>query len=196
MVQFIVKWTFDLKTNSGIPIYDGNISISVYYKNNNSWVGNYSCLSGEGWIVDLQAGHYYAILDTEYMGFTPINRTIKIVSNNTFWALNYTINANDGSEINLTKNYYYDPACDGDFVSGIVINRNVTINGNGHTIDAKGNARIFNIQASDVIIKNLTIKNAHYNDDGGAIQVLLKIVISQITPLNMEVQFTSKALVQ
>ena len=29
-----------------------------------------------------------------------------------------------------------------------------------------------------------------------AIQVLLKIVISQITPLNMEVQFTSKALVQ
>ena len=54
-------------------------------------------------------------------------------------------------------------------VSGIVINRKVTINGNGHTIDAKGNARIFNIQASDVIIKNLTIKNAHYNDDGGAI---------------------------
>jgi predicted outer membrane repeat protein len=72
------KLTFDLKTNSSIPVTNGNISISVYFKGNNSWVGNYSCLSGEGWIPDLLVGSYYAIFNTEYAKFQPINRTITV----------------------------------------------------------------------------------------------------------------------
>ena len=71
------KLTFDLKTNSSMPVENGIISISVY-KNNGSWFGNYSCLSGEGWTVDLPAGSYYAIYNTEYAGFQAINRTITI----------------------------------------------------------------------------------------------------------------------
>ena len=63
------KLTFDLKTNSSIPVTDGNISISVYFKDNNTWVGNYSCLSGVGWSVNLPVGSYYAIFNTEYEGF-------------------------------------------------------------------------------------------------------------------------------
>ena len=48
------KVTFNLTTNIGsIPVPNGNISISVYFKNG-TWVGNYSCLSGEGWIPDLR----------------------------------------------------------------------------------------------------------------------------------------------
>ena len=66
-----------------------NISIRIYFKGNNSWVGNYRCLSGEGWIPDLPVGHYYAIFDTEYAEFQPINRTITVVPDNTFLALNY-----------------------------------------------------------------------------------------------------------
>ena len=42
------KLTFDLKTNSSIPVTNGNISISVYFKDNGEWVRNYTCLSGEG----------------------------------------------------------------------------------------------------------------------------------------------------
>ena len=72
------KLTFNLTTNSGMPVTNGNISISIYYKNNDTWVGNYSCLSGEGWTVDLPAGFYYAIYNTEYKNFEKINRTITI----------------------------------------------------------------------------------------------------------------------
>ena len=72
------KLTFDLRTNSGIPVTNGNISISIYYKNNDNWLANFSCLSGEGWTVDLPVGSYYANFTTEYAGFQAITRTITI----------------------------------------------------------------------------------------------------------------------
>ena len=75
------KLTFDLKTNSSMSVGNGNILISVY-KINGSWFGNYSCLSGEGWTVDLPLGSYYAIYDTEYIGSQAINRTITINKGN------------------------------------------------------------------------------------------------------------------
>ena len=159
--------TFDLKTNSGMPIYDGNISISVYNKDNDAWIGNYSCLSSEGWTVDLPIGHYYAIFNTEYADFKPINRTITILHNKTFAALNHIIKGNDDPVINLTNNYCYDPYFDAEFANGVVINRKVTINGNGYTIDAQGKARVFNVEASDATIENLTIKNGKYSDYDG-----------------------------
>jgi predicted outer membrane repeat protein len=75
------KLTFELKTASGMPIYNRYISISVYYKNNDSWFGDYSCLSGEGWTMDLPDGSYNLIFNTEYAKFKPIIRTINIISN-------------------------------------------------------------------------------------------------------------------
>ena len=72
------KLTFDLKTSSGMLVENGNISISVYYNDNGSWFGNYSCLSGEGWAVNLPVGYYYAIYGTEYYGTEPVTRTIRI----------------------------------------------------------------------------------------------------------------------
>ena len=131
--------TFGLKTNSGIPVANGNISISVYFKDNDAWVGNYSCLSGEGWTPDLPVGLYYAIFDTEYAEFKPINWTITVAfPQHTFWFLNYTINGNDNPVIELSNDFYFDPAYDAAFVDGIVINRTITIKGNGSVIDAKG----------------------------------------------------------
>ena len=168
------KLTFNLTTNSGMPISNGNILISVYFKNNNSEVCNYTCLSGEGWIVDLPVGEYYATFDTEYAGFQKINRTITVMPNNTFAFLNYTINGNNNSVIELSNDFYYDAAYDVAFVKGIVINRPVTINGNGNTIDAKGKTRIFNVAADYVIIKNITFTNGNINnilDRGAAIQL-------------------------
>ena len=163
------KLIFNLTTNSGMPVTNGNISISVYFKDNNSGVCNYTCLSGEEWVPDLPVGSYYAIFNTEYAGFTPVNRTITIHPNNAFWMLNNIINANNNNVINLTNDYYYDPAFDGAFANGIVINRKVTINGNGYAIDAKGKARVFIVRADDVAIKKLNIINAYANGNGGAI---------------------------
>ena len=98
------KLTFDLKTNSNMSVDDGNISISVYYKNNDSWFGNYSCLSGKGWTVDLPAGSYYAVFNTEYAGFEPINRTItvsKFKTSLTVKAVTATYNINKNLIITL-----------------------------------------------------------------------------------------------
>ena len=72
------KLTFDLKTHSSIPVTNGNISISVYFKDNGEWVRNYTCLSGEGWIPDLPVGSYIAVFNTEYAEFQRINRTVTI----------------------------------------------------------------------------------------------------------------------
>ena len=164
------KLTFDLRTNlSSIPITNRNIAIRVYSKDKGILVGNYNCLSGEGWIPNLPVGYYYAIFDTEYPEFQPINRTLTVAApEHTFWFLDYTIKGNDNPMIELSHDYYFDSDYDAAFVNGIVINRQVTIRGNGSTIDAKGQARIFNVQAEDTIIENLTLKNAHASD-GGAI---------------------------
>ena len=70
-------------------------------------------------------------------------------------------------EINLTRNYTYNGF--DSMTEGVVIYIPVTINGNGFVIDAKGKSRVFNVQTTDVSIKNLTIKNANFNGDGGAV---------------------------
>ena len=166
------KLTFDLKTNSSIPVTNGNISISVYFKDNGEWVRNYTCLSGEGWIPDLPVGSYIAVFNTTYAEFQPINRTVTItVPEHTFWFLNYTINGNDNPVIELSHDFYFDPAYDAAFVNGIVINRPVTIKGNGNAIDAKRQARIFYVQSANTVIENITFKNACTNDKGGAIYI-------------------------
>ncbi|WP_198144404.1 S-layer family protein [Methanobrevibacter millerae] len=68
---------------------------------------------------------------------------------------------------NLTKSHYRYNAGDGDTIE---INTPGVINGNGAVIDMAGsNIRTFYVSASGVTIKNLTIKNANYDDNGGAI---------------------------
>ena len=69
----------------------------------------------------------------------------------------------------LTKSTYYYRGGDGDTIQ---ITESMTIDGKGAVIDMAGstNMRVFYVDASDVIIKNLIIKNAKYDDgDGGAI---------------------------
>ena len=83
-----------------------------------------------------------------------------------FTALNDKITNSEGNIVNLENNYTYDSTKDENFINGININRDgLTINGNGHTIDASGMARVFNILASDVTLNNITIKNANINSN-------------------------------
>ena len=94
--------------------------------------------------------------------------------NGTFTALQLKISlAKDGSEINLTRDYKYND--DFKLTTGIFINKDITINGNGHVIDAMGKSRIFNINYGNglsfhkVILNNLTFKNGNAKIYGGAI---------------------------
>ena len=145
-----------------------NTTIKIYQDEQE--IGTYYALSGEGWIVDLSPGTYKAVLSLDkYEGVINGTATITVMPNNTFWALNQKINGNDKNEINLTNDYYYDPAYDSAFTAGIEINRPVTINGNGRTIDAKGQAPILWVIGNNVTINNVTFVNGKYGGSGGAI---------------------------
>ena len=67
------------------------------------------------------------------------------------------------STINLTKDYTRLP--NEGYSYGISINKELTINGNGHTIDASNGARIFSVSGSNVVFKNITL--THANGDVG-----------------------------
>ena len=74
---------------------------------------------------------------------------------------NKLINAESGSIISLTQNYtYQDISSDTPYVNGIPIDKPLTIEGNGIIIDANNKAGFFNITSDNVIINNITFKNA------------------------------------
>ena len=83
-----------------------------------------------------------------------------------FNILQGVINNANSSVINLTHNYIYDQW--DTMTEGVLIDRNVTINGNGFTIDAKGKSRIFEVTAGFINITDVTLKNGNA-DNGGAL---------------------------
>lgn len=57
------------------------------------------------------------------------------------------------------------------FGDGIKIKKdNVVIDGNGHTIDAKGKVRVFDIYGNNVTLKNINFKNGFHEKYGGAVR--------------------------
>ena len=86
-----------------------------------------------------------------------------------FAELNTTINGNSDSVVNLNQNYTYNSG-ETAFTNGIVINRAVTINGNGYAIDGANAAKIFDIQSGGVILNNIVFINGHSSSNGGAIE--------------------------
>ncbi|MEE1151490.1 MAG: right-handed parallel beta-helix repeat-containing protein, partial [Methanobrevibacter sp.] len=92
-----------------------------------------------------------------------------------FSELNRTINNNTDSLIVLDDDYSYNGDTDSAFLMGITINREVTIDGNGHTIDGCSNsAKGFSTNSIAVLFKNIKFVNlgklaSSYQYNGGAI---------------------------
>ncbi len=86
-----------------------------------------------------------------------------------FTDLNNAINGNEDEEIHLNNNYTFNSDSDSNFANGININRNLTIYGNGFTLNGNNQARIFNITAEKVNLKNIIFINGHSEGNGGAI---------------------------
>ena len=90
----------------------------------------------------------------------------------TFTALQKLIEESDkDSTITLDKDYAYD---EGFSTRGIVVDKNLTIDGNGHTLDGLSKSRIFLIMGKiinpyTVTLKNIKFKNGHTELYGGAI---------------------------
>ena len=68
--------------------------------------------------------------------------------------------------LELTKNYTYNPDVDLDYMDGINITKDITVDGKGYTIDGNGQSRIFNIANATVTLKNINFING--NADLGA----------------------------
>lgn len=86
-------------------------------------------------------------------------------NNNSFKDIQSLINeADDNDTIILNGNYYGNG-------SQINVNKSVIIEGiNNATLDARGLSGIFNIQSTNVVIKNLKFINGNLEDHGAAIQ--------------------------
>ena len=116
---------------------------------------------------------------------TENNKTNNILNDNneklgateyTFQDLENKINAtSEGSELNLTSDDIYKNT-NSYSADGIKITKNITLNGNGATIDGNNLGRIFNITSDHVILKNITFING-YADRGSAVYANTKITI-------------------
>ena len=80
---------------------------------------------------------------------------------------NDIVNAN--GELNLTRNYVYDSSRDSNYVNGITINKQITINGKGFVINGNEQARAFDVTQSNVTLRNIQFKNCYNSNIGGAI---------------------------
>ena len=94
----------------------------------------------------------------------------------------------DNSVLDLDQSYEFTEGIDDALVNGIIINKTFTLNGNGFTIDAKNNSRIFMINGTgiEVNINNVTLVNgnaskATNNLNGGAIHVQNTLIIENST---------------
>ena len=104
-----------------------------------------------------------------------------------FSDLNTAINSDESvSVVYLNENYTYNADSDSEYATsvGIRLSKNITIDGQGHTIDAGGQTRIFNTSyASNVILKNITFING-YAPSAGAILGQGNISIIDCTFIN------------
>lgn len=97
------------------------------------------------------------------------NETIIKESPKTFIDLEKDINGNENAEIYLNHNYTFNPESDSLITDGITIKHDVTIWGNGHTLDGSNASRIFNVKDCTVSFHDIIFKNAKTNADGSAI---------------------------
>lgn len=97
-------------------------------------------------------------------------------NDNSFTKLSKNINSSSKTLV-LNKDYKYSGNENKD---GIIVKKNnYVIDGKGHTIDANGKARIFDIYGTNVVLKNMVLTNAnHYS--GTAIYINPKSVVTTI----------------
>ena len=85
-----------------------------------------------------------------------------------FLYLNHALKNN--ANVVLDEDYAYFCRTDSEFTNGILLDHDITIDGNGHTIDGCRLSRIFKIGSDNVnvVIKNLNLVNGRTRDIGGA----------------------------
>lgn len=117
------------------------------------------------------------------------------IYNRSFSHLKYDVD-NSGSVLNLTTDYEYMDACDKNLINGITFNKELVIDGNGHTINGKNTASLLQGEyGNDLTLKNINfinikniykangnlfIENCTFNNCGNGLE-LLRITAGVIT---------------
>ena len=162
-------------TNNGGAIYAGigTVTNSTFIQNG---VGYYSGIYNS--YGNLIIKNNTLVDDTIYGGNESDYENVRYLGS--FTSLNKIINTTE-YDIRLTKDYIYtDP--DYNFKNGINITTFRFIDGNGHTINGNGQARIFIVNESGRLsLRNITLFNAHCDENGGAISTNGNLTITNST---------------
>ena len=148
--------------NSGYTLPD--LSIGLYFVNMSSSQGSID-FGDDG---EIQINVYMlskpAFLTASYEN---VNYTVNFTQKGEFDLLNDLITtAADNSTIVLDRDYTFTEGIDS--IGGITIRAtNITIDGNGHTINALGKSLIFTVCGEKVTLKNLIVVNGHNENVGG-----------------------------
>ena len=134
----------------------------IFNERKNQYEANFTADKLESYAVYITSAHL--------TNLTSKNGEIVVVNvTDDFSALKKLIDNANGT-VTLDKNYTFNNLTDADFEKGIKINNNITIDGAGFTIDAIGQARIFDVQSSNVTFRNISFVNGRISHaDGGAI---------------------------
>ena len=129
---------------------------------------------GSGYYLTLYGERSGLYEPSETLGFNLYMRESGVNDPKSFSDLNRTINNNTDSVIVLNDDYVFNIDTDEAFLMGIAINRAVTIEGNGHTIEGCANAaKGFETGNYEITFNNITFinlgKTTNYNYNGGAI---------------------------
>ena len=160
------KLTFNLTTNGGMPITNGKISMTVFLNDTGTEVGKYTCLSGEGWTVDLPVGSYYSVFDTEYAKFQPFDKDIKIRMPDVQFYINVdsltttSKNVNITAKSNIPKNLLWNGKFQFILPDGTKINAAYASNDTWWAVHAFEHVGEYNVSASYVGLDNVDVKNA------------------------------------
>ena len=158
------KQMVNLIGNGGELLY--NVPVTVKITKDGAEIANHSCLSGDGWAVNLGPGKYNATFSVDYANVEPLTCAISITSGKSFTDLDYLINRKyaDNSTISLDIDYEYD----GESVfDGITLNRNLTIDGNGHTLNGSDLSRIFHVTGNAAVtFKNILFTHGFTGEYG------------------------------
>ena len=105
---------------------------------------------------------------------SPVKASTIPASGGTFTQLQAIItSASDGDVIYFAGDYRYDSSTDSSLINGITISKSLTFEGNGHSINGNGQARIFSISSGTIILSNIKFINSWSNnaDYSGAVNL-------------------------
>ncbi len=180
-IAFVTTQVFDISVLPAVDVdlveiqlsngdgYTGEVWVNVTNSTFNQIV-KVNLKNGEGsGTINLPIGNKYNATINTIQGHSinPQTQEFTTIHETSFTALYNNITNSQDDTLTLTHDYIYDNRTDTNLKTGIPINKTITINGNGHTINGNNTARIFKItNNAQVTITNITLTQGQGQNDG------------------------------